>query len=186
MKLPKARKDIIVQDLKGEVLVYDLETDRAHCLNETAGKVFNACDGMQTLDDLKRRHRLTDEIIFLALDSLKKENLLDETTKYVSPFAGVSRREAVRKVGLASLIALPVISSLLAPTAAAAQSRAAACNSCTNSLPLGSICSLPFGCFSQTGLAGITTTGCATSGTTCRTCTCQIPGGQSSCSSVCA
>jgi hypothetical protein len=35
--LPKARKkDLIVERLEDETLVYDLKTDRAHCLNHSA------------------------------------------------------------------------------------------------------------------------------------------------------
>ena len=36
-QLPKARTEqLIVKEVDGEVLVYDLTTDRAHCLNDTA------------------------------------------------------------------------------------------------------------------------------------------------------
>lgn len=65
---------------------------------------------------------MTDEIIFLALDGLKKEKLLEDNSQYVSPFAEMNRRAVIRKVGLASLIALPVISNLIAPTAGQAAS----------------------------------------------------------------
>ena len=53
---------------------------------------------------------------------LKKNKIIEDDQSFVSPFAGMSRREAIRKVGLASMIALPVISSLVASTAAMAQS----------------------------------------------------------------
>ena len=120
-KLPKARTaNIVVQNLRDETLIYDLTTNQAFCLNETSAVVFNYCDGKQTFANLKAEHNLTDEIIFLALDGLKKENLLE--TQYVSPFAGLSRREVIRKVGLASIIALSVISALVAPTSVMAQS----------------------------------------------------------------
>jgi len=32
-------------------LIYDQETDKAHCLNPTAAKVWNYCDGETTLAD---------------------------------------------------------------------------------------------------------------------------------------
>ncbi len=37
MKQPPSarRKDLIIEELPDEVLVYDLNTDRAHCLNKT-------------------------------------------------------------------------------------------------------------------------------------------------------
>ena len=122
-KLPPARsKDVVVQELGEEVLVYDLVTHKAYCLNETSGKVYKACDGVTTFDQLRAKTKFTDEIIFLTLDELKKENLIEEDGSYASPFAGMSRREVIRRVGLASMIVLPVISSLVAPTAAMSKS----------------------------------------------------------------
>ena len=122
-KLPLARStDIVVQELGEEILIYDLNTHKAYNLNETSGTVYRACDGRTTFDELKLGTKLPDEIIFLALDELRRENLLEESQTYSSPFGGMSRREAIRRVGLASMIALPVISSLIAPTAAMAQS----------------------------------------------------------------
>lgn len=121
--LPKSRsKNIIVQNLEEEVLIYDLSTNKAFCLNETSARVYNACDGETSVDELKSKYKFTDDLIYLSLDELKRAKLLDEKTDYVSSLAGISRREAVRRVGLATLIALPLISSLIAPTAANAQS----------------------------------------------------------------
>ena len=125
--LPPARiTEIVVQELGRELLVYDLTLHHACQLNETAATVFNACDGRQTFDDLKIKYNFTDAIIYLALDELKKQNLL--AGDYASPFAGMSRRAVIRQAGLASMIALPVISGLVAPQALqAASDRNAIC-----------------------------------------------------------
>jgi hypothetical protein len=121
--LPIARhQNVVVQELGKQILIYDLNTHKAFNLNETSSIVYQSCDGKTTLEELKLRTKFTEEIIFLALDELKKENLIEENQPYNSPFSGMSRREAIRKVGLASMIALPVISSLVAPTSAMAQS----------------------------------------------------------------
>ena len=120
MKLPKARTDVLVQDLKDEVLIYDKNKNKSYCLNSTAKTVFNACDGTTTLEDLKHQSSLPDDVIYLSLDEIKRNDLIEES--YVSPFAGVSRREVIKRVGLASMVALPVIFGLIAPTAANAQS----------------------------------------------------------------
>lgn len=121
--LPPARcTDTVVQELGKELLIYDLAAHKAYSLNETSSVIFQACDGETTFDELKRRHQYPDELIFLALDELKKQNLLAEPENYHSPLAGISRREVVRRVGLATMFALPVISTLIAPTAANAAS----------------------------------------------------------------
>jgi hypothetical protein len=122
-KLPLARSaDIVVQSIGKEILIYDLITHKAYNLNETSSIVYQACDGKTSFDELRRKHSFTDDLIFLALDQLKEDNLVETDSSFVSPFTGMSRREAIRRVGLASMIALPVISSLVAPTAAMAQS----------------------------------------------------------------
>lgn len=127
MKLPQAKnRDIVVQELGKELLVYDLTTHKAYQLNETAMIVFNHCDGQTSFDDLKKKHKFTDDLIYLTLDQLKDDGLIGE---YSSKFQGASRREVIKKVGLASLIALPLIASVVAPTAAHAQSdNAVVCN----------------------------------------------------------
>ena len=48
--------------------------------------------------------------------------------KFKSPLAGMDRRQLIKKIGLSSMIALPLISSLVAPNAANAQSGALAAN----------------------------------------------------------
>lgn len=124
-KLPKARtENIVVQNIEKEVLIYDTITNQAFCLNETSAKVFNHCDGQTAFDELKRKFKYTDEIIYLALDELKAKNLLDAAANYQTPFAGMNRREVIRQVGFATMIALPLISSLVVPTAANAGSGA--------------------------------------------------------------
>ena len=46
------RENLIVEELPDEVLVYDLTTDKAHCLNRTAALIWKNCDGEKTQGDL--------------------------------------------------------------------------------------------------------------------------------------
>lgn len=141
-KLPIARNEnIIVQNSGKEILIYDLLTNKAYALNETSAIVYQACDGKTSFDDLKSYSNFTDDIIFLALDNLRKENLIQSAK--VNYFAGLSRREVVRKIGFASLIALPVITSLIAPHAASAASITCTCSAPagSNARPQGCACS---------------------------------------------
>lgn len=139
-KLPRARSvDVVIQKLDREILIYDLKTDKAYSLNETSAIVYQSCDGETSFDDLRSGHRFTDDLIFLALDELKRENLIEADKALVSPLAGMSRREAIRRAGLGTMIALPLISSLTAPTAAHAQSADFVCSetSCICGFPSG-------------------------------------------------
>lgn len=133
--MPESRKeDIVVQELNDEVLIYDLKINKAFCLNHTSALVWQLCNGKNSVSDIGRqlskqlKSPVTEDFVFFALDQLKKENLLLSGQKIETRFAGLSRREVIRKVGLASFAALPVIASLVAPTAVSALS---AC-SCVN------------------------------------------------------
>lgn len=130
-KLPESRRtEIVIQEVDDEIMIYDLKIDKMLCLNKTAAIIWNACDGKMAFDELKSRHNYSDEIIYLALDELKSRNLLAEG--YDSPFTGINRRQLIRKIGLASMTMLPMVSSMIAPTAArAASGLRANCTGCT-------------------------------------------------------
>ena len=120
-RLPQTKtENIVVQYVGDEVLIYDLITNKAFCLNETSALVYNACDGKTVLADFKRKHNFPDELIFFALDELSKQDLIEKN--YESPLKGMKRREVIKKIGLATMVALPVIASLVAPTALQAAS----------------------------------------------------------------
>lgn len=132
------QEELVVQELKGEILIYDLRTDKAFCLNETSGLVWQMCDGTRSAAEISRElssqlnTKIGEDVVWLALDLLKKENLLSNADNVKPDFGGVTRREAIKKAGLASMIALPVIASLIAPTAAMAQSGGLAATCATN------------------------------------------------------
>lgn len=122
---PRGRKDdIVVQELNGEVLIYDLRTHKALCLNETSALIWNACDGTRDIKQLreyasaKTKAAVNDDLIWLAIDQLKKENLLIDAPDAKSYFGGMSRREVVKRIGLGSAVAIPIVAGLIAPPAA--------------------------------------------------------------------
>lgn len=119
--LPSVKQsDIVIQNIGDELLIYNLKTNQAYSLNETSKNIYQFCNGKTSFDELKQKFNYSDDLIFLALDELKRNDLIEES--YQSKFAGVSRREVIRKVGLSTMIALPFISSIVAPSAANAQS----------------------------------------------------------------
>lgn len=173
-KLPLTRNtDIVVQELGKELLIYNLKTHRCFNLNETSAIVYKSCDGVSSFAELKSKHKLTDDLIFLALDQLKEEGLVENDNNRVSPFNGVSRREAIRKAGLASMVAIPLITSLIAPSAVSAQSgtvglgadcTAAACSPglvCTNQFG-ANVCRATAGATCTFSRPDLCTSGCCT------------------------
>jgi Coenzyme PQQ synthesis protein D (PqqD) len=135
--VPEARKEgLVVQHLSEEVLVYDQQRHKAHCLNETAALVWMRCDGKTSVssiaEELSRRTgaRVGEEVVWLAIDQLGKSRLLEARGVRGGATQGVSRREMMKRAGLAAAVAVPVVTSIMAPEAI----QAATC------LPSGSMC----------------------------------------------
>jgi len=136
---PTARKSgLVVQEMPDELLVYDTDNNKAHCLNHTAAFVFKSCDGYRSPTDIAGLYKaesggkMSEDMVWLAIDQLNENDLLEQQVK--SAFAGQSRREVIKKIGFASVVALPVIASLVAPKNAMAAT-SCACNtpaSCGN------------------------------------------------------
>ena len=127
IKQPFARqKNIVVQKLGNETLIYDLNTNQAYCLNQTSTIIWGLCNGKNSFAEIRNeistrlKTLVSKDLVYLALDQLQKDGLLEGEAE--SHFAGVPRREVIRKVGFASVVALPLVSSLVAPDAAMAQS----------------------------------------------------------------
>ncbi|HRH41815.1 MAG TPA: PqqD family protein [Pyrinomonadaceae bacterium] len=149
---PIARqRDILVQSIKDEVLVYDLKTNKVFCLNETSSIIWQLCDGQNDLTSIaaqfqkESNEQIPLEFIEIALEQLNKENLLENYQPRNGSMNKKSRREMIRKVGLATAMALPIITSIVAPSAVAAASCATGLVFCPASSPFGF--PVPAGCY---------------------------------------
>lgn len=124
---PEARTEgLIVEELDGELLVYDTERDKAHALNGVAALVWQQSDGHRTIE------RLADAIVTdvedpttqRAVVMLALRQLWDRKLLVTAPPSeeGVTRREVMRKAAWAGAVGLsiPVVKSIIAPTAAQA------------------------------------------------------------------
>jgi len=125
---PLARKEgLVIKELPDELLIYDTETDRAHCLNETAAFVWQRCDGRKSLAEITRElsskatAKLDDKIVWLALDQLSRNRLLIDPAPPPTR-QGINRRDMVRALGLTAAVAVPVVASIVAPRPAEAAS----------------------------------------------------------------
>ena len=141
-QLPLARTEqLIVKEVDDEILVYDLASDQAHCLNDTAAQVWKNCDGEKSVPEIsaslsKDNDRVNEEVVWLALEQLQKFKLLADAPTPPTLLAGMSRRQLMRNLGIAA-VALPVVVSIIAPTPAHAVScinpgQQAPGTSCTN------------------------------------------------------
>jgi len=149
---PQAREEgLVVQELPDEVLVYDLEHHKAHCLNQTAALVWKRCDGKRTVRQIATslsgeiKAAVDDTLVWFAVQQLGKARLLRERLP-PPPGNGVklSRRQMVGRVGLAAILAVPVVTTIMVPTAQAAASclpPGSACQTGIVCCPPASLCS---------------------------------------------
>jgi len=156
-----ARQDeLVVQELPDEVMIYDLKSHKAHCLNKTAAFIWNHCDGQTTVADLvsllkeEAGSAANEEVVWYTLDKLTKAELLQG--KLDSPVKDiVSRRRMIRRLG--AMMVVPAVISLVAPTAMAQTSvvtlsKKIACGQCNNQ-------DNPAGCADTTCCTGVCGTG---------------------------
>lgn len=132
---PKARAhELITQEMRDEVLVYDLASQDAHCLNQTAASVWKHCDGETTVSELSELvsselgTSVDDAMVWHALGQLQKRGLLAERVERPEGVRRVSRRDLM-KWTLAGA-AVPLVTSIAAPAAAAAVSCQVDSNGC--------------------------------------------------------
>jgi len=140
-RMPRARqRGLIIEDLPGEVLVFDSERDRAHCLNQTAALVWKYCDGKTTVSQMARNLELDlntpkvdERMVSYALEQLSRDHLLEESFVPAAILSGLTRRQMVRTLGIAAVIAVPVVTSIVVPTARAATTCTSTGQPCTTS-----------------------------------------------------
>jgi hypothetical protein len=119
---PKSRDaEIVTQELANELLIYDLTNHRAIGLNETSVAVWQNCDGKTSIAEIAQRENLPPEFVLIALDELQKADLMAEKIELEIPTDRFSRRKMLLKVATTAA-ALPMIKTLVAPTAIQAQS----------------------------------------------------------------
>ena len=152
---PKARKDsVIARDFGEEVLIYDRTRDKALCLNRTAALVWKYCNGRRSVEQIAEcvggeigndfETPIDERLVWYAISRLRREQLLEDEGRVppavlASMNGHLNRRQLVRTLGLTAIVALPLVTSIVAPTAA----QAATC------LPTGAACTSFAQCCSQ-------------------------------------
>lgn len=116
---PLAREsDLVIEEMGDELLIYDQQNARAHCLSGVAARVWRACDGTRVTKTLSDYLELDHDVVLNALAQIEAIGLLDQGPV----LAGTTRREfagKAAKIGVASAMA-PMVYSVLAPTPASA------------------------------------------------------------------
>ncbi len=142
---------LMIVELADETIVYDLDRNQAHCLNQCAAAIWRACDGHASEQDVAHsvsEHLglpLDSDTVTITLARLGRAHLLKARGRE-SAVPTCTRRELVRRMKLAGLApaALPAIISAAAPDAATAgNSCQKKTKACSPSLKCCAGCSCP-------------------------------------------
>lgn len=104
--------DLVVRELDGEVLVYDLKSHRASALSPLVGRVWRACDGASDVTAIAARlssgevDRVGPEDVSLALEQLREANLIAGGSPSEPPLHDRRRRAVVTGGAGAAMIAV--------------------------------------------------------------------------------
>jgi hypothetical protein len=145
---PKAkRRDLLVEKAGKELVVYDLERVRAHCLNEAATQIWHLCNGNRTAEQIAARMTMdldTPSRLIVVRDTIARLERLGLVEDADPNVLRMSRRELTRKIGIgiAAGLALPLITSIVAPSPA----NAASCGRTGADCPPLSCCTPRFCC----------------------------------------
>jgi hypothetical protein len=123
--VPIPNANVIEQDVFGELLVYDLERNIVRRLNQVAAAIWTKCDGHRDTMEIAHAvaiemgNQVDEQVVLLALRQFSKAHLLAERVPVPARNAKVSRRELIKRIGIA---ALPLVTFMAVPTSAQAAS----------------------------------------------------------------
>jgi hypothetical protein len=122
------RKDLLVRELNSEVILYDRRTRKAYCLNPAAAAVWRLCDGQKSVKEIARALEkdsavpIDEAVVWLAVREFNRSGLLQNEIAPAVAGNQLSRRELVKRIGAVAALALPIATSIIVPTPAAALS----------------------------------------------------------------
>lgn len=124
MKPLARKKDVIVEELPGETVIFDKKNNKVHCLNSIALTVWANANGKRSVADLVKivaaeSGNPCDEVVIeSAISQLADAGLIEEANDEKL----LSRRDVGRKLALAGSCAA-LVATITAPTPAKASSQ---------------------------------------------------------------
>lgn len=144
---PKAKSNnLLTEEVAGELLVFDVNNNRAHCLNASAAAIWRHCDGTRSIESLaghlfpKLQAADSARLVAVGIERLRRRRLLEDSPSSQAT-VDLSKRQMLKKAAIiaaAAGVAAPLVSTVLAPTSAYAFS----------CIPSGLMCSASAQCCS--------------------------------------
>jgi hypothetical protein len=148
---PVARTEgMLIEELDGDMIVYDSERNQAHALNRLAAQIWKQCDGERTASDLARLFAAETpaDAVTNCLSQLERLHLLNAGSLASEDSRRLSRRQLLREASIAgaAVVLLPMVTSIVAPSAEASSSCAGSNVDCRTKF-----CCPPLECSPETG-----------------------------------
>jgi hypothetical protein len=118
---PCRRPDLLIEEIDGEGLVYDLGAHRAHCLDPLALALLRRLDGKWGPRRLAEDLGADEAAVRRTLSALDASGLLS------GPRVDHARRRAMRRLAIGAVAAVPAVFSIVAPRVAEAASGVVMC-----------------------------------------------------------
>jgi hypothetical protein len=116
--------ELTMQQVGDDLIVFDPQEKKAHCLNRVAAYVLRSCDGKLTVNEiaseLSKEFEVENEaeaLTLLALEELSKAGLVANSNVLIDK-THIDRRNFLKKAITATLAASLVTTILLPPPAA--------------------------------------------------------------------
>jgi hypothetical protein len=112
------QEGLIVEDLGGELLVYDADSCQAHSLDARASAIWRACDGTRSAGAIAEFTGVSEDEVWLTLTRLEALDLL---SRPAAEAPSQTRRTLLRRgltAGAVGALAAPIIKTIVAPAPA--------------------------------------------------------------------
>jgi hypothetical protein len=127
-ELPRSvQAHISKQRIGAETLLYDGLRHKAFCLNESSSIVWRLANGERSIAQicaaagLELKTSVSEELVLFAVEELRRDGLMEPSIRH-SAGQAITRRIMLQRLGVGGAMLLPVISAIVAPTAAQAYS----------------------------------------------------------------
>ena len=120
--------DLICEEVSGECVIYDGRQKKAHHLNSTLTWIWNRCDGDTTIEALtaafNNDFNVTNgrHVVLTGLQQLNAHDLLENHIHISDVVAADKTSVSRRSMVVGGSVLMPLVVSILAPTAEAAKS----------------------------------------------------------------
>jgi hypothetical protein len=130
-------QDVSVQQVGAETLIYDGRRHLAFCLNASSAVVWRMADGTRTIAQMSNAASLelgaemSEDLVRFSIETLGVDGLIEPATEAETnsdAARNISRRAMLQRLGVGGAMLLPVVASIVAPTAAQAYNGCVDCS----------------------------------------------------------